>query len=320
MSGERVAVAGAGLMGAGIAQVFAAAGHDVALYDPLEDALEPALERVREAFALLDEDPAGADRVATTADLAIAVRSADVVIEAAPERLALKQELFAALDALAPADAILASNTSAIPIAAIAASVDPARRGRVLGAHFWLPPYLVALVEVVQADTTEPAAVERMMALLAGAGMKPVHVRADIPGFVGNRLQHALKREAIALVAAGVCDAETVDTVVKEGFGARLGLIGPLEQSDLVGLELTLAIHEILMPSLDVTPDPHPDLVARVQRGDLGARTGRGFREWAPGEAEALRAHVNAELAAAARRRRQARERDASPIERRLLP
>jgi 3-hydroxybutyryl-CoA dehydrogenase len=303
MSAERVAVAGAGLMGAGIAQVFAAAGHDVALYDPDPAALDHALARAREAFVLLDRDPAGVGRIAPTNDLAAAVARADVVIEAAPERLALKQELFGRLDALAPADAILASNTSAIPIREIAAAVDPARRGRVLGAHFWLPPYLVALVEVVESEATDARAVERTMALLAAAAMRPVHVRADIPGFVGNRLQHALKREAIALVASGVCDAETIDTVVKHGFGARLGVIGPLEQSDLVGLDLTLAIHEVLMPALDTTAEPHPDLVARVERGDLGASTGRGFRDWAPGEAEALRAHVQAELAAVARRR-----------------
>ncbi len=131
-------------------------------------------------------------------------------------------------------------------------------RERVLGTHFWNPPHLVPLVEVVQSDETHPRHIEWTMALLIRCGLEPVHVRADVPGFVGNRLQHALKREAIALVAAGVCDAETLDTVVKHGFGARLGVIGPLEQADLGGLSLTLQIHEVVMPALDNTPEPHP--------------------------------------------------------------
>jgi 3-hydroxybutyryl-CoA dehydrogenase len=136
--------------------------------------------------------------------------------------------------------------------------------------------------------------------------MKPVHVRSDVPGFVGNRLQHALKREAIALVADGVCDAETVDTVTRYGFGARLGIVGPLEQADLTGLQLTLAIHDVLMPSLDRTPVPHPFLVSKVERGETGAAVGRGFRDWAPGEAQERRTQITRELVAAARRRAEA--------------
>ncbi len=135
------------------------------------------------------------------------------------------------------------------------------------------------------------------MALLDRIGMKPVHVAADVPGFVGNRLQHALKREAIALVANGVCTAETVDTVTRFGFGRRLGIVGPLEQSDLTGLELTLAIHETLIPDLDRTPGPHPLLVEKVRWGETGAAAGQGFRTWAPGEAEARRAEISRDLA-----------------------
>ena len=135
--------------------------------------------------------------------------------------------------------------------------------------------------------------------------MKPVHVAADVPGFVGNRLQHALKREAIALVADGICTAETVDTVTRFGFGARLGIVGPLEQADLSGLELTLAIHQTLMPDLDRTPVPHPLLVEKVRKGETGAAAGRGFRQWRPGEAQARRDQITRELVrlAAARRK-----------------
>jgi 3-hydroxybutyryl-CoA dehydrogenase len=296
---RRAAVVGAGVMGAGIAQVLAAAGWRVGLHDPDPAALGSAPYRIAAARALLDHPAAPVlALIGTEASLPAAVDGASLVIEAGPERLEVKQEIFASLEALVSAETVLASNTSAIPIREIAAGV--ARRGRVLGTHFWNPPHLVRLVEVVQSMDTDPACVAWTISALDAAGMKPVHVRADIPGFVGNRLQHALKREAIALVAAGVCDAETVDTVVKLSFGARLPYIGPLEQSDLSGLGLTLAIHEVLMPSLDVTSQAHPLLVEKVRAGELGAEVGQGFRSWRPGEAAALRAEVDRALAAAA--------------------
>jgi 3-hydroxybutyryl-CoA dehydrogenase len=160
---------------------------------------------------------------------------------------------------------------------------------------------------VVEAEETEADAVARAMDFLRGAAMRPVHVKADIPGFIGNRLQHALKREAIAIVAAGHCDAAALDEVVRHGFGARLGVLGPLEQSDLNGLELTLAIHETLMPDLDRTPVAHPYLVEKVERGETGVAVGRGFRDWAEGEAEEVRERVTRELL-----RRRAAERTAS--------
>jgi 3-hydroxybutyryl-CoA dehydrogenase len=299
---RRAAVVGAGVMGCGIAQILAAAGWLVCLHDPAPTALSAAPGRIRSGLELVGR---GAEPVLslvrTDADLAAAVEDAELVIEAGPERLAIKRRIFEELDALTLPETVLASNTSAIPIREIASRV--VRRGRVLGTHFWNPPQLVRLVEVVQSDDTDPRHVAWTMAALAQAGMKPVHVKADIPGFIGNRLQHALKREAIALVAAGVCDAETIDTVVKEGFGSRLASIGPLEQSDLSGLELTLAIHEVLMPSLDVTPVAHPLLVEKVAAGELGAATGQGFRSWAPGQAAALRARVDRALVEAARTR-----------------
>jgi 3-hydroxybutyryl-CoA dehydrogenase len=298
----RVAVIGSGVMGAAIALVLARGGLPVALCDPLPEALDAALERIRHGAALLGGDPEEPlGRVRTTVDLAEAVADAQLVIEAGPEVAAIKQEIFASLGELAPGDAVLASNTSAIPIREIAARASG--RERVLGTHFWNPPHLVPLVEVIQSDDTDPRHVQWTIALLARCGLSPVHIKADVPGFVGNRLQHALKREAIALVADGVCDAETLDTIVKEGFGARLGAIGPLEQADLGGLNLTLQVHEVVMPALDNTPEPHPLLREKVARGELGARTGSGFRTWRPGEAEALRERVDAALLAAARRR-----------------
>src|SRR4029079_11698726 len=181
-----------------------------------------------------------------------------------------------------------------LSIVAIAEVVADKRR--VLGAHFWNPPYLVPLVEIVlMSDANRPAA-DTVAALLRAIGRHPVLVHRDIPGFIGNRLQHALKREAIALVAAGVCDAETIDDVVKYGFGARLAVLGPLEQSDLVGLDLTKAIHDTLMPDLDVTPHTHPYLETLVARGELGMKTGKGFREWTPQQADAVRERLRRAL------------------------
>jgi 3-hydroxybutyryl-CoA dehydrogenase len=142
------------------------------------------------------------------------------------------------------------------------------------------------------------------MDLLRNVGKVPVHVRRDIPGFVGNRLQHAMKREAIALVAAGVCDAETIDTVVKEGFGARTAVLGPMEQSDLVGLNLTLDIAEVLIADLDRTAGPHPFLREKVAAGKLGMKTGEGLRKWGPGEADAVRERLSQFLVEQAKARK----------------
>ena len=172
------------------------------------------------------------------------MRGAAFVFEAAPEKLPLKQKLFAELESAVAPDTILASNSSAIQSTEIGRHLT--HRERVIGTHFWNPPHLVPLVEVIQNEKTSDETVRRTMALLREAGKTPVHVQRDVPGFVGNRLQHAMKREAIALVAAGVCDAETIDTVVKAGFGARTAVLGPMEQTDLVGVDLTLDIAEVL--------------------------------------------------------------------------
>ena len=300
-SHEKVAVVGAGLMGHGIGYIFAAAGHPVAVYDADDTVLASLSDRCDGIGRLLGHDPAVATAVVGQARLDAAVADASYVIEAVPEVLALKRRIFADLERHAPARAILASNTSVIPISDIADGLE--RPERVIGTHFWNPPYLVPLVEVVQMCAGNLPAVERMIAVLTRAGCRPVHVRRDIPGFIGNRLQHALKREAIALVADGVCDAETIDTVVKLGFGPRLAVLGPLEQSDMVGLDLTRNIHDVLIPHLDRTPATHAYLASKVANGDLGMKTGRGFRDWTLEQAQAVRDRLRDYLAEQARRR-----------------
>lgn len=206
--------------------------------------------------------------------------SADLVIETVSEDLGLKQEIFEHLSHATSPATILATNTSSFRVTDVSARVTD--RERVVGIHFWNPPYLVPLVEISRTAHTAQTAVERAAAVATSLGMEPVRVERDVIGLIGNRLQHALKREAIALVAAGVCDAETIDTVVTRGFGPRMAVLGPLEQSDLVGLDLTLAIHQSLLPDLDVTPRPHPYLVQKVADGHTGIRTGQGFRSWTP--------------------------------------
>ena len=290
----KIAVVGAGLMGHGIGYLFAAAGHPVHIHDPNPDALDslPArLDAIAASFGHGTEVPG---RVAAHPALSDAVADAGFVFEAVPENLYLKRRVFAEIEVHARDDAILASNSSAIPVARIAAVARES--SRVVGAHFWNPPHLVPLVEVVQSGDATLPAVRKTMALLKAAGRHPVHVRKDIPGFIGNRLQHALKREAIALVAAGVCDAETVDDVVKQGFGKRLGVLGPLEQSDLVGLDMTKSIHDTLMGDLDRTAGAHPHLVELVAAGRLGMKSGGGFRDWTPEQTEEVRERLHAFL------------------------
>jgi 3-hydroxybutyryl-CoA dehydrogenase len=193
---------------------------------------------------------------------------------------------------------VLASNTSVIPITRIMEGLR--HRGRALGTHWWNPPFLVPLVEVISTEWTDPAIIDRTIALHANAGKTPVHVKRDVPGFIGNRLQHALWREAIALVQAGVCDAETVDTVIKASFGRRLAVLGPLENADLVGTDLTAQIHRIVLPDLDTSRDVQPYVTDLVAAGRLGMKTGAGFRTWTEQQQADVRARVVRHLRRAA--------------------
>lgn len=291
---ERIAIIGAGLMGHGLALVFARGGHQVAVTDTFAEARASVKGRIAATLTTLGDDPAAVERITVAETLAEAVRNADIVIEAAPEKLALKQALFAELHNHAGPDTILASNTSVIPIGQIATHITG--KHRVLGTHWWNPPYLVPLVEVIQTDGTAPETVTRMISLLKTLGKTPVHVRRDVPGFVGNRLQHALWREAIALVEEGVCDAETVDLVVKSSFGRRLAVLGPLENADLVGMDLTLDIHQQVLPFVNHRPGPSPVLEALVAEGKLGFKSGEGFRHWTEDQKAELRTKVQGHL------------------------
>ncbi len=280
-----VAVLGAGRMGAAIAFVFGGSGHHVRLYEPDPSARDRASDRLREVAATLDR-PHASD-IPISGDLDEVVGEADLIIEAAPEDTAIKRDLFDELGGAVGPDVMVGTNTSSLPIESFAQGFP--NPGRLVYAHFWNPPYAIPLVEVAPGPDTDESTMDTVAGWLEGAGMAPVSLQRAIPGLIGNRLQHALKREAIALVADGVCDAATIDDVVKLGFGARMAVLGPMEQSDLVGLDLTLAIHESLMPTLDRTAGAHPYLVEKVGRGELGMDAGVGFRTWTPSSAKAVR-------------------------------
>jgi len=293
-----IAVIGAGLMGHGIAQIFAVNGYNVTLMDLQDDLLSKAIENIRSNLTLMaqkgighpDHIGAAIARVKTTVDLNEAAAKAHFVVEAVSENLELKQKIFQELDSLCPRETILATNTSVISITEIAQKAG--MRERIVGTHFWNPPYLIPLVEVVKGKETAVWAVDATFDLLKGLGKHPVRVNLDVPGFVGNRLQHALWREAVSIVDKGIADPATVDECIKFGFGIRLPVLGPLENADMVGLDLTLAIHDYILKYLESAPEPSPILREKVERGDLGFKTGQGFQKWSAEEADRARRNL----------------------------
>jgi 3-hydroxybutyryl-CoA dehydrogenase len=295
MAKERVAVIGAGLMGIGIAQVFAVAGHEVILQDAFPEALERVPSVVRANLTFLaekglgsqDDVEAAAARVSTTDELRAAAERAEFVFECVYEDLALKQGIFEQLDDVCPPSVILCTNSSVMSITEIGARA--ARKERVVGTHFWNPPFLIPLVEVVRTADVADEVVRRTMELLRSVGKRPIDCKKDVPGFVANRLQHALWREAISIVEHGIADAATVDESIRYGPGLRLPILAPMENADMVGLDLTLAIHDYILPHLEASGEPSPLLREKVAQGDLGFKSGHGFQHWTPEQAEESR-------------------------------
>ncbi len=283
---RRVAVLGAGTMGHGIAQVAAQAGWAVTLYDLAAAPVERGLARVRENLDKgVEKGKLGADardaalaRLAGTTLLAEAVAEADLVIEAVPEVLELKRSMFAAVAAAAPARALFASNTSSLSINAIARATE--RPERLVGMHFFNPVHLMKLVEVVRHADAADEAVELARAIVLRLGKEPIVAR-DVPGFASSRLGIALGLEAIRMVEAGVASARDIDTAMKLGYGHPMG---PLELTDLVGLDVRLAIAEYLERELGPSFHPPELLRARVREGKLGKKSGEGFYRWDTGK------------------------------------
>jgi 3-hydroxybutyryl-CoA dehydrogenase len=288
-----IAVVGAGLMGHGIGQEFARHGYPVRLYDLTDAILLAARRRIEcslERFAtagLLDSTAAveTLSRLSFSTDLAETLSDADVVIEAVSESLPLKQELFARLDRLCPPHTILASNTSSFMPSLLAPSTT--RPDKVIIAHYFNPPFLLPAVEVVPGPQTSEATIQTIVQLLQSAGKTPILLRKEAPGFVANRLQAALYREALAIVQQGIASAEEVDAVVRNGFGRRLAAAGPFQIGDLAGWDVWRAIAEQLMPDINSRAEIPALLQERVDRGEFGVKSGQGFYTWdAPAEAE----------------------------------
>ncbi|MFH1036182.1 MAG: 3-hydroxyacyl-CoA dehydrogenase NAD-binding domain-containing protein [Pseudomonadota bacterium] len=285
---QTIALLGGGTMGHGIAQVLAIHGHPVRLYDPSPQVLEAVPGRIAqnlEPFLALglhtpQEAQACLANLTLCPDLAQACQGAQVVIEAVPEDLKLKQRLLAQAQAQAQAGALLCSNTSALSITAMAR--DLADPGRLVGTHFWNPPQVIPCVEIVRGQKTSPQALAEATDLVTRVGKEPVQVLREVPGFLGNRLQHALQREALYLVEQGIASAEDVDRVVKYGFGLRYALMGPLERADLGGLDITHAVQATVLPDLDNRVTQSELLRQRVEAGQLGVKTGQGFYQWTP--------------------------------------
>jgi 3-hydroxybutyryl-CoA dehydrogenase len=272
-------IIGGGIMGGDIATVYAAGGWKVHVVSPSRKTRDALPGRVKAGLEKLEADPAYAQNVTAHEKFEeIDWSRVDNVVEAVTEDLALKQRLFGEIEALARSDIPLMSNTSNFPIGEIGRNLR--HRERVLGLHFFMPAHLVPLVEVISADATDPQIATSMVELMSTLGKAPIWVKKDVPGFVGNRLQHAMMREALYLIDEGICDAEAVDTAVRYGFGFRFIACGPILQKEMSGWDTNYAVGSALYPHLYNNDGPPKMLKTLVDRGHTGMKAKRGFWEW----------------------------------------
>lgn len=283
---QQIGVVGAGLMGHGIAQVFALHGYRVKLFDIDAETLQSAPGRIRRNLETLlevgrievHEIEACLQHLQLSSSLRELGEGVEVVVEAVSENLDLKKATFSDLERLTSPGTILCSNTSGISIGRICEHLQ--HKERVVGTHFWNPPHIVPCVEVIKSPFTADEVFETVVGWMKKVGKEPVRVLKDIPGFLGNRLQHALWREAISLVEKGIAEPEDIDRVVKYGFGLRLPFLGPLETADLAGLDLTYEIHQYLFPELENRSTPSSFLRKLLDEKATGVKTKRGFYHW----------------------------------------
>jgi 3-hydroxybutyryl-CoA dehydrogenase len=291
---KTVGVLGAGLMGHGIAQEFARKNYQVKIYDTDPKTLDSVPERIRKNLQTFQdmglvgsgEIEASLRNVQLCRTLPETCAGAELIIEAVSEKLDLKRSIFLELERLASPQAILCSNTSGIPIGDICEPMKS--KERMIGTHFWNPPHVLPCVEVIKSQFTSPEVFETVVEIIKRIGKEPIRVLKDVPGFLGNRLQHALWREAISMVEKGIAEPEEIDRVIKYGFGLRLAFIGPLETADLAGLDLTYAVHEYLLPELDKSTAPSPFLTKQLSQKNTGVKSGKGFYTWTPEKVQKL--------------------------------
>ena len=321
---QNVTVAGGGVLGSQIAYQCAYAGFHVTTYLRSEASVQraqPKVARLHKIYQaeltaakehggavsrglIFNGDAATADydallRQADEAfahfhyetDLAAAVADADLVIEAVFEDMKIKRDIFAKLEARCRPDTIFCTNSSVMSPSEISAELQ--HRERFVGTHFWNPGHLIPLVEVVKSDASSDEVAQTVMDVLASAGKEPVLCKKDVPGFIANRMQHALWREAISIVERGIADAATVDKAVRYSFGLRLPQLGPMENADMVGTDLTYNIHDYILKDLEDSHEPSPLLKKLRDEGKIGFKTGEGFQTWTPGQIKASNEGLN---------------------------
>lgn len=291
---KTVAVVGAGTMGPGMAATFARHGFEVRLCDVKPEVLERGKDTVETVYKTLiggafmtDADAeAGRAHLRFTLDTAEAVRGADFVLEAIPEKLEIKHSFFREVEGLVGNETILASNTSGIQISAIAEAVR--RPERVVGMHWSNPPHMIPVVEVIKGARSSDAVVEATKRVVERIDMIPVLVQKDVPGFIENRILYAIMREALHLLEEGVASPADIDTITKWGIGYKLSVIGPLELLDVAGLDIYNSVASYLNADLSAGTGVTPLVTEKVARGELGLKSGRGLFEYTPEEIQAL--------------------------------
>ncbi|MEU7647219.1 3-hydroxyacyl-CoA dehydrogenase family protein [Streptomyces huasconensis] len=283
----RFGIIGGGLMGHGIAVALAQAGHRVVVYDADPATLASLDERVVRALERCDMPPGDIElvtaRVTAAETLADLVPRVDTVIEAVPERLDVKRQVMEALEAKIPAALPVWSNTSVLSLTEVAKGMRHPQR--LVGVHWWNPPYLVPLVEVAPGAATDHRFVQEACDALNGMGKTTVRLHRDVPGFIGNRLQFALVREALHLLEQEVCDPATIDTVMRSSLGLRWSAVGPMENADFIGLDLTRNILDALAPHLSAAVT-FPALDKPLSAGHRGRASGAGLLSWPAGRDE----------------------------------
>ena len=301
---SRIGVIGAGLMGHGIALNFALGGFDVYLNDTTDESLEKALENIdvslgtMKSVGLADEAGAAAvpSRIHTSTSLAETVADVDFVVEAVFEDMDIKHDVFARLDELSPPRTILSSNTSSFMSSQLAPATN--RPDKVVVANWWNPPFLLPLIEVVRGPETSDETIATTAGLFTRLGKRPVVLQKESLGFIGNRMQFALLREAISIVQQGIATPQDVDEVVKTSFGRRLAVAGPFEVFDLAGWDTISHIIDQLFPVIESSPDSPALIDDKVKRGELGVKSGLGFYPWTDEDVTAFRGKIGRALAA----------------------
>ena len=295
---KNVLICGAGMMGKNIGFVFASnPDFQVGMYDlyptDVEAGIRTNTKQLVDKGVLTEADiDDRLSRIHFTTDIdSDIVKNADFVIEAVFEDMKIKRETFAKLEARCAEDTIFCTNSSVMSPSEISAELK--HRERFVGTHFWNPGHLIPLVEVVKSDASSEETAQTVMEVLRSVGKKPVLCKKDVPGFIANRMQHALWREAISIVERGIADAATVDKAVKYSFGLRLPQLAPMENADMVGTDLTYNIHDYILKDLEDSHEPSPLLKKLRDEGKIGFKTGEGFQKWTPEQVKASNEGLN---------------------------